>query len=171
MPTSGDTEPPILGQAGLLLGDLCEKGSPSGLVGIKTWEPHLPNDPFRARWASGGLRRPFACPRWPRPWAWLSKPLLKHVILSLMHPFFKGLIYLFLEREEERAKERERNINVWLLLKWPPLGTWPTTQTCALTGNRTGFAACAESTELHQPGPKYFKNLYEISPGWCGSVN
>ena len=35
-------------------------------------------------------------------------------------------------------KERERNISVWLPLTWPPLGTWPTTQACALTRNRTG---------------------------------
>ena len=35
-------------------------------------------------------------------------------------------------------KESERNINVWLLLENPLLGTWPTTQACALTGNRTG---------------------------------
>ena len=47
---------------------------------------------------------------------------------------FKDFIYLFLERE----KERERNINVWLPLTCPLLGTWPTTQACALTGNRTG---------------------------------
>ena len=32
---------------------------------------------------------------------------------------------------------RERNINVWLPLTRPLLGTWPTTQACALTGNRT----------------------------------
>ena len=31
--------------------------------------------------------------------------------------------------------ERERNITVWLPLTWPPLGTWPATQACALTGN------------------------------------
>ena len=30
----------------------------------------------------------------------------------------------------------ERNINVWLLLTHL-LGTWPTTQACALTGNPT----------------------------------
>ena len=34
-------------------------------------------------------------------------------------------------------KERERNISVWLPLAHPLLGTWPTTQACALTGNRT----------------------------------
>ena len=35
--------------------------------------------------------------------------------------FLKDFIYLFLERGEGR----ERNINVWLPLIWPPLGTWP----------------------------------------------
>ena len=32
-------------------------------------------------------------------------------------------------------RERERNINVWLPFMWPPLGTWPETQACALIGN------------------------------------
>ena len=31
----------------------------------------------------------------------------------------------------------ERNINVWLPLTYPLLGTWLATQACALTGNRT----------------------------------
>ena len=44
--------------------------------------------------------------------------------------------YLFiLERGDGRKKEK--NINVWLLLTCPPMGTWPTTQACALTGNQT----------------------------------
>ena len=49
----------------------------------------------------------------------------------------------------------ERNINVWLPLTWPPLGTWPATQACAMIGNRTAtlwFTAHAQSTELHCPG-------------------
>ena len=33
---------------------------------------------------------------------------------------------------------REGNISVWLPLGYPLLGTWPTTQACALTGNQTG---------------------------------
>ena len=33
---------------------------------------------------------------------------------------------------------RQRNINMWLPLMCPLLGTWPATQACALTGNRTG---------------------------------
>ena len=44
-------------------------------------------------------------------------------------------INLFPEREEGREKERERNINVWLPLVLPQLGTWPAMQVCALTGN------------------------------------
>ena len=47
--------------------------------------------------------------------------------------FFKYFIYLFLERGEGKEKEKERNINVWLPLPRPLLGTWPTTQACALT--------------------------------------
>ena len=51
---------------------------------------------------------------------------------------FKDFIYLFLERGEGREKERERNINVWLSLMGPPLGTWSATQARALNGNQTG---------------------------------
>ena len=46
--------------------------------------------------------------------------------------YFLNDIYLFLERGKGREKERERNINVWLPLTRPLLGTWPTTQACAL---------------------------------------
>ena len=62
------------------------------------------------------------------------------IICGSPHSFktnFKGFIYLFLERVDGKKKERERNIYVWLLLTCPPLGTWPTTQACALTGNWT----------------------------------
>ena len=51
--------------------------------------------------------------------------------------FKKSFIYLFLNRGEGREKERERNVSVWLPLVRPLLRTWPTTQACALTGNRT----------------------------------
>ena len=39
---------------------------------------------------------------------------------------FKDFVYLFLNRREE--KERGKNINVWLTLACPLLGTWPATQ-------------------------------------------
>ena len=44
---------------------------------------------------------------------------------------------LFIFRGVRREKERERNIRMWLPLVGPLLGTWPATQACALTGNRT----------------------------------
>ena len=50
--------------------------------------------------------------------------------------FKKDFIYLFLKRGEGKEKERERSINVWLPLTHPMLGTWFTTQACALTGNQ-----------------------------------
>ena len=49
--------------------------------------------------------------------------------------FFLDFIYLFLERVREG--EREGNVNVWLPLEHPLLGTWPTTQACALIGTGT----------------------------------
>ena len=51
--------------------------------------------------------------------------------------FFKDFIYLFLDRGAGRKEKREININLWLPLVHPHLGTWPTTQACALTGNWT----------------------------------
>ena len=66
-------------------------------------------------------------------------PFKIFIVLPNMSFFLKILfIYLFLDREEGRKKERERNINVWLPRRCPLLGTWPTTQACALTRNRTG---------------------------------
>ena len=64
-----------------------------------------------------------------------KKVLLIYIYLKI---FFKDFIYLFLERGEGKEKEREKNINVWLPLTCLILGTWPATQACVLTGNRTG---------------------------------
>ena len=81
-----------------------------------------------------------------------------HHICIYMFLFFifiilKILFIYFLEREKGKEKERGRNINVWLPLVHPALGTRPATQARAPTGNRTfGLQACAQSTELHQPG-------------------
>ena len=50
--------------------------------------------------------------------------------------FFKDCIYLFLEKGREGGREGEKH-HVWLPLVRPLLGIWPTTQACALTGNRT----------------------------------
>ena len=71
----------------------------------------------------------------------LSFSLTEDIFLLLLKYIY--VMYLFPERgggrEEGREEERERNINVWLPLTHSQLGTWPTTQACALTGNRTGY--------------------------------
>ena len=46
-------------------------------------------------------------------------------------------MYLFLEREGKGGKEGEEHQCVVDLVR-PLLGTWPSTQACALTGNQTG---------------------------------
>ena len=57
--------------------------------------------------------------------------------MFLVFYFFKDFIYLLLERRERREKERESNINVWLPLVCPQVGTCPATQACVLTGIQT----------------------------------
>ena len=47
--------------------------------------------------------------------------LLDHLVVLFF--FFKIFIYLSFERQEGREKERERNIDVWLPLTCPLLGT------------------------------------------------
>ena len=56
---------------------------------------------------------------------------------SLHSFFFFVRFYLSIARERRREGEKKGNIYVWLPLTCPPLGTWPTTQACALTGNPT----------------------------------
>ena len=46
--------------------------------------------------------------------------------------------YLFIFRQGEGGRKREKYINAWLLLMCPLLGSWPATKARALTGNRTG---------------------------------
>ena len=72
---------------------------------------------------------------------------------DLYYLFLKDFIYLFLEREEGREKERERNINVCLPLTWPLLGTWPTTQTSSLTGNQTSNPLVHSLHSIHWATP------------------
>ena len=47
----------------------------------------------------------------------------------------KDFIYLFLEIGE--GQERRRETSMCDCLSCIPLGTWPATQACALTGNQT----------------------------------
>ena len=67
-----------------------------------------------------------------------SPQLIVFCIYLVFYCFVWDFSYLFLERGVEQVEERERNIDVWLPLVCPQMGTWPTTQACALIGNRTG---------------------------------
>ena len=74
--------------------------------------------------------------------------IVKHWFFPL---FILKILFLFrfLERGDGRKKERERNINVWLPLTHPLLGTWPATQACALTGNQTGDPLVCSLHSIH----------------------
>ena len=43
--------------------------------------------------------------------------------------------YFYFLTEQGKEKKKERNINVWLPLMYPLLGTWLPTQARALAGN------------------------------------
>ena len=87
--------------------------------------------------------------------------------------FFFNVIYLFLERGEGKEKERERNINMWLPFTCPLLGTWPATQACALTGNRTCDPLVRSPYSVHWATPARAKpillttKLYNCSTNMC----
>ena len=72
-----------------------------------------------------------------------------HLKMIKVVNFVISFIYSFLERGEEE-KEREIKINVWLPLMHLLLGTWPTTQACALTGNRTGDPLVRSPCSIHR---------------------
>ena len=80
--------------------------------------------------------------------------MIPSMTLKLKKGFLRFYLFIFLERRERREKEWERSINVWLPPVRPPLGTWPTTQACALSGNQTGDPSvrrtAVKSTEPHQ---------------------
>ena len=91
-----------------------------------------------------------------------------HIFWYVCH-FFKDFIYLFLEREEGREKEREGNIKVWL----PPACTPPTGDLACNPGmcpdwesnqRPFGLQAGTQSTEPHQPWLLFFicAKFYDI---------
>ena len=81
---------------------------------------------------------------------------------------FKDFIYLFLERGEGREKERERNIDAWVPLVCSPLGTWPTTQACALTRSRRGVPLLCSMvlSPLRQASQGVMYVLIDHAGGW-----
>ena len=73
----------------------------------------------------------------------------EHKKKSIFVTFFKK-DFLFLEGGKRSEKGREkRNINVWLPLARPLLGTWPATQACALIGNQTATLWFADLRSIH----------------------
>ena len=62
--------------------------------------------------------------------------LISNIILCCLK---KDFIYLFIEREGKGGRNKGRETSMCGCLSCAPLlGTWPTTQAGALTGNRTG---------------------------------
>ena len=86
------------------------------------------------------------------PFAW-NRSVTKLSSLWRMLFLFQDFIF----RERGKEGEREGNITVWLPLTWPPLGTWPATQACALIGNRTSYPL------VHRPT---LNPLSHTSQGW-----
>ena len=66
-------------------------------------------------------------------------------------------IYVFIFRE----REGKRNINVWLHLTSLQLGTWPSSQACALTGNWTGDSL------VHRPALNPLSHTSQHSIHWA----
>ena len=93
---------------------------------------------------------PGICPDWESNW-WRFD---LQTSTQSTEPYQPGhYLFIFRERGSEE-KERKRNINVCLPLTSPLLGTWPTTQACAKTGNWTcnPLQSSAQYTEPHMPG-------------------
>ena len=90
--------------------------------------PRVPGEPAR-RGPQGTRNLPRLFSKVQKKWA-LPPPLFYFL-------FFFKILFIFLDRGEGREKEKERNISVWLPFVHPLLGTWLTTQACALTRNRT----------------------------------
>ena len=74
---------------------------------------------------------------------------------------------LSLERGQGREKERERKTWVWVLVasRMPPLGTWPATPACALTGNWTCNPSFRGQYSIHWATPAralwwFFETLF-----------
>ena len=82
--------------------------------------------------------------------------------LPFIFYFILNFTYLFLETKEGRKREGEKHQCVVASRVPPPLGTWPATQACALTGNQTG------DTLVHRPAPN---PLSHTSQGYLLSFN
>ena len=96
---------------------------------------------------------------------WLKGQVVKDqfLCLSMNFPLYSSILqflkrfYVFIFRQREREGERDGEKHQCVVASHATLlGTWPSTQACALTRNRTSdrlvHQAGAECTEPHQPG-------------------
>ena len=99
--------------------------------------------------------------------------------------FFLKRFYSFIFRDKKRYLiiPFQRNINVWLPLARPLLGTWPAAQLCALTGNRTSnllvhrmalnlLSHASQGSSKRQKITSVDKNIKKMKPSFIvyGSV-
>ena len=89
--------------------------------------------------------------------------LMVPLVFMFYIDFFKDL-FIF----RDRGKEGERNITVRLPLMRPLLGTWPATQACVLSGNRTVNPLIHRPTfnPLSHTSQGYTDFIY-LSLGYC----
>ena len=91
--------------------------------------------------------------------------------------FYSFILEILFYRKEGRVKETERNISVWLPLACSLLGTWPATQACAMTGNRTSNLLLHRSPLIHWATPARacfilkFRGFYFIFDFICDLKN
>ena len=94
---------------------------------------------------------------------WLILIFLKILFIYVcMYVCIYLFIYLFLERGEGREKEKRNVDGLPLATPISPMGTWPTTQACAMTGNQAGDLL------FHSPA---LSPLSHTSQGICSLVS
>ena len=97
---------------------------------------------------------------------WPSSLLLyKSITAFFLTFFFLKICYLFyFYREGKGGRKREKNVNVWLPITRPPLGTSPTTQAYALSGNQNGHSLVCSPHSVHWATPARTKGFLIYSP-------
>ena len=84
-------------------------------------------------------------------------------MLGFILGFFLDFLSLFLDIGEGKVNERERNINVWLPLAHPPLGTQPIAKHVPLSRIKPAtpwLAGWCSVPEPYQPGLGFYLFLF-----------